>query len=90
MATAFRTGSCDGKDFSSEYGDLGAAVACILLDREARSATLHDDPTHGSIREPFLKVMHVLRSLEFQSGSHRHTDVPDNRQIEMTNLEVST
>ena len=36
VADAFRTGSHDGVTYGGEYGDLGATIAAILLDREAR------------------------------------------------------
>ena len=36
VADAFRTGTCAGHVYSGSYGDLGATVACALLDREAR------------------------------------------------------
>ena len=39
----------------------------ILLDREARSSTLLADPHHGRIREPLLKVLHLMRAQDFAS-----------------------
>jgi hypothetical protein len=36
---------------SSNYGDLGAAAAAIILDRESTSETLDADPTGVSLRE---------------------------------------
>ena len=65
VATAFRTGEYRGHVYSGEYGDLGATVAAIFMDREARDATLDLDPAAGKIREPLMKVWHALRSLEF-------------------------
>jgi hypothetical protein len=65
VVTAFRTGMYRSREYSGEYGDLGATVAAIFLDREARDSTLDMDPTAGKLREPLLKVMHLLRSLEF-------------------------
>ena len=44
VADAFKTGVHGGHTFSGAYGDLGAAVAATLLDREACSLTLHLDP----------------------------------------------
>ena len=35
--------------------DLAATITAILFDREARSATLDADPTHGQLREPIVK-----------------------------------
>jgi cullin-associated NEDD8-dissociated protein 1 len=37
----------------------------IHKDSEARSTTLDADPTHGQLREPLLKVLHFLRSMEY-------------------------
>ena len=67
VADAFRTGSYDGVVYSGEYGDIGAMMAAILLDREARSDTLEMDPAHGKLREPLLKVVGLLRSMELES-----------------------
>lgn len=67
VADAFATGSYEDLAFSGSYGDLKATVTAILLDREARSSTLDIDPTHGMIREPLLKVLHMMRSMEFQT-----------------------
>merc|ERR1711871_193208 len=68
---AFKTGSYDGVSYSGKYGDLGATVAAIFLDPEARSTTLDADPLHGSLREPLMKVIHVLKSLGYQSKDQR-------------------
>ena len=69
VATAFATGSYGGIRYSGEYGDMAATIAAVLLDREARATTLEMDPGHGQIREPLMKVLHVLRSLEFEAVS---------------------
>jgi uncharacterized protein (DUF1800 family) len=66
VVTAFRSGAYKGRQYSGRYGDLGAATAAIFLDREARDSTLDADPSHGKLREPLLKVLHLLRSLEFE------------------------
>ncbi len=76
VATAFANGSYTdaptGVGFGGgAYGDLGAAIAAILLDREARSPELDADPTHGQLREPLLKLVHVLRALEYRSVDAR-------------------
>lgn len=58
VATAFRTGVCEGTTYGyGEYSSLGATIACVLLDREARSHLLDMDPAFGSMREPLLKVI---------------------------------
>lgn len=79
VSTAFRSGEFDGIG-SGQYGDLAAAAAAILLDREARSLTLDADRHHGVMREPLLKVHHFLRSMEFEPFA--------SREIELFNIEL--
>jgi uncharacterized protein (DUF1501 family) len=71
VATAFKTGvyqtSADAPIFgSSDYGDLAATLAAILLDPEARSPVLDADPSFGGLREPVLKLIHLMRAMEFE------------------------
>eukprot|EP00756_Hemistasia_phaeocysticola_P029704 Hpha_TRINITY_DN16247_c0_g1::TRINITY_DN16247_c0_g1_i1::g.15423::m.15423 len=66
VATAFATGNYGGRG-SGRYGCLKATVAAVLLDREARSSTLEADPSYGGVQEPFIKLLRVLRSLDYQS-----------------------
>lgn len=76
IATAFITGSYTFKDENGEtlnfgsgkYGDLASTFACVLLDREARDVVLDNDPAHGSLKEPLLKVIGLMRALRFQSN----------------------
>ena len=72
-AKAFSTGNYQGIG-SGQYGDLAATVAAILLDKEARSQVLDADPSFGQIREPLLKVIHAMRSLEVESESKREIE----------------
>ena len=53
---------------SGSYGDLAATVASILLDRESRSILLDLDPFHGSLREPLIKVIALMRNLDYESN----------------------
>lgn len=73
---AFRTGYYNEEKYSGVYGDLGAAVACVVLDREARNDVLQADKTFGSLREPLVKVAHVLRALEYKTKG-RGVSFPD-------------
>jgi uncharacterized protein (DUF1501 family) len=50
---------------NGKYGNLGSMIACLLLDREARSVVLDADPTHGSFKEPLLKIIGLMRALDF-------------------------
>jgi uncharacterized protein (DUF1501 family) len=51
---------------NGKYGNLGSMIASLLLDREARSILLDADPTHGSFKEPLLKVIGLMRALDFR------------------------
>ena len=69
VASAFTTGSAifDGIQFGSkQYGCLKATVAAIFLDRELRSEVLDADPSAGSLREPLVRLVHFMRSMEFK------------------------
>jgi len=75
VAQAFRTGAYDGVEYSGKYGDLSATVAAILLHPEVRHQQSSD--VHGALREPLLKVVHYLRSMEFQNEAHMETQLVD-------------
>jgi cullin-associated NEDD8-dissociated protein 1 len=72
VVEGFRTGTHGGRTFSGAYGDMGALFAAILLDREARSTTLDADSTHGQLREPSLKLIHMLRTFNFGHPKLQH------------------
>ena len=68
---AFRTGLYTSGSFTfggGKYGSLEAVVAAILLDREATDGAVSVDPSYGSIREPILKLMNLMRSMEYQTS----------------------
>ena len=48
---------------AGERGDLGAVVKAILLDYEARSLEVADDAEFGKQREPLIRFLSILRSL---------------------------
>ena len=73
VATAFAEGSYDGIG-SGDYGDLGATMAAVLLDREARTVALDYDPSHGMLREPLLKVTHFIRSMELSRAGNKELE----------------
>jgi uncharacterized protein (DUF1501 family)/uncharacterized protein (DUF1800 family) len=77
VSDAFRTGTYAGssRKFSGKYGDLGATLAAVLLDQEARAITVELDPAHGRLREPLLKLMHLMRSLEFKPVSEAKSEI---------------
>jgi hypothetical protein len=47
------------------------------MDREARTSILEADPTFGMLRDPMIKVAHVMRSLEYQSPIGREIYLGD-------------
>lgn len=74
VANAFMRGTYTKGDSTfgdGRYGSLAAVSAAIALDAESVSPVLDEDPVHGQIREPLLKVIGVMRSLKFQ----RHPSV---------------
>ena len=73
---AFKTGAHAGKTYSGRHGDLAAAVAAILLDPEARSPALDLEPAAGKLREPLVKLIGLLRSLEYTPSHGGELDLP--------------
>jgi uncharacterized protein (DUF1800 family) len=76
VAQAFKTGHYEIPDSlalprfgSGEYGDLAATVAAILLDRESRNVVLDADTSSGGMREPILKIMSMIRSMNYVQTS---------------------
>lgn len=68
VAQAFKTGQYNGRVYSGAYGDLGATAAAVLLFPEAVSV----GATTGSLREPLLKVIHFMRSMEYKDRVGRN------------------
>lgn len=65
VSTAYKNGYYADERFGAgKYGDLGAMMAAILLDPEARAFSLDSDPSHGHVREPIIKITSFFRSLE--------------------------
>jgi uncharacterized protein (DUF1800 family) len=44
-------------------GDMKAVIKAVLLDNDARSASVATQPQAGRIREPLLRLTHLMRSL---------------------------
>jgi len=61
---------------SGKYGDLGAVVAAILLNPEARNVLLDTDPSHGNLREPLLKAVAVMRSFNAKGFAQEPLFIP--------------
>ena len=70
VSNAFKSGSYTsrGTTFGTgTYGDLAATFAAIYLDSATRNVLLDADIASGSLREPILKVMSFMRSMDFVS-----------------------
>ena len=74
IARAFLRGEHGGRVYSGRPADLGAAVAATLLDREAADPALDHNPRAGALREPLLKLVHLMRALDFRPTPGRLTD----------------
>lgn len=61
--------------FRSSGGNLGAVAKAILLHPEARQPRVRpiDQSAHGKLREPILRLTHVLRALPHDSLNIRNT-----------------
>jgi uncharacterized protein (DUF1501 family)/uncharacterized protein (DUF1800 family) len=82
-ATAFTTGSYVSQGISlgsGKYGDLGAMLAAIVLDREFQLPILDADPSYGSLREPMLKLISFMRSMEYEP-------IPGVKEISLEDLQ---
>ncbi|CAJ1332243.1 unnamed protein product [Effrenium voratum] len=67
VSEAFKSGAYAGVTYGT-YGDLKATLMAVLLHPEARSQT---SSSNGALREPFLKVIHLMRSMEYKDNSAR-------------------
>lgn len=67
VSSAFTNGYVDvnAPIGSRKYGDLASTIAAIILDKESRSVILDADPSYGSLREPSLKVIALMRNLRY-------------------------
>ena len=50
-------------------GDMAAVITAILMDPEARSASVASDPAYGKLREPVLRMTHMLRAFNSTSAT---------------------
>ena len=67
VALAFKNGLYEGSG-SGNRGCMEATIKAVLLHPEARSASLAYDPSHGKLREPLIRLMHVARAFELTSN----------------------
>jgi uncharacterized protein (DUF1800 family) len=70
VAQAFNTGiytDQGGNIGSGQTGDMQATIAAVLLDPDARSASVAEQNTFGRLREPALYIAGAIRALNGQS-----------------------
>ena len=79
VATAFRTGRFVMPDGTiaggGGRGDMRAVVAAILLDPEARDATLTTGTDYGKLREPVIRFTQWARAFGVSDTSVRNFDL---------------
>ena len=66
-------------------GDLQAVTKAILLDDEARNTAFITDPTHGMLREPFVRYVHLCRALEVhnRNGEEKFYNIAEELEGEL-------
>lgn len=77
VAVAFKLGLW-GTIGTGLRGDLAATAAAIFLDDEAQSPILAQDGEHGALREPLIKLVHLMRALEITAPSYVDLVVTEN------------
>jgi uncharacterized protein (DUF1800 family) len=60
----YRVASVFNNNGNGVRGDLKATVKAVLLDPEARNPALQSSIGYGKLREPLLRVAHLLRAFE--------------------------
>lgn len=83
VATAFKSGfykysnGAITKSFGdNNFGNLAATAAAIILDREATSSVLNADPTYGNLKEPILKLLGFMKSMEYTDTQYSRIRYP--------------
>lgn len=82
VSAAFDTGSYQlpsGQTVGSgERGDLSATLAAVLFDPVARNPESIDDPQHGKLREPVIRLTHWARAFKVNSANARNERILSN------------
>lgn len=60
----YRVASAFANNGAGVRGDLGATLRAVLLDYEARTSDVLADTAFGKLREPLLRMSHLLRACE--------------------------
>lgn len=70
-AYVYRCGQAFANNGSGVRGDLKAVVKSILLDYEARAPQLATRPDAGHLREPFVRLVALLRAIDARPRNGR-------------------
>ncbi len=70
-AYVYRCGQAFADNGAHVRGDMKAVLRAILLDYEARAATVAARPDEGHLREPFVRLVGLLRTLDAQPRNGR-------------------
>ncbi|WP_236980784.1 DUF1800 domain-containing protein [Membranihabitans maritimus] len=64
-----RISSVFNNNGQGKRGDLGAVVKAILLDPEARTCEWIQEPSQGKLRDPFVRYLNVVRSMDLNNSN---------------------
>lgn len=70
-AYVYRCGKAFDDNGAGARGDLQAVLRAILLDYEARAATLAARPDEGHLREPVVRLVGLMRALDAEPRNGR-------------------
>ncbi|MEA2602805.1 MAG: hypothetical protein QOF89_3797 [Acidobacteriota bacterium] len=70
-AYVYRCGQAFANNGTGTRGDMKAVLRAILLDYEARSATLAARPDEGHLREPVVRLTGLMRTLDAKPRNGR-------------------
>lgn len=56
--------------FRASNGNIKATVKAVLLDAEARDMDLRETASFGKVREPLVRIMHLLRAIPHTSDAY--------------------
>jgi uncharacterized protein (DUF1800 family) len=86
----YRVAQVFNNDGTGNRGNLGAVVKAILLDPEARSATMLADAGYGKLKEPLLRQTAVYRAFNAADSEDRFAIFNTDNSLGQTALDSPT
>ena len=79
VGKAFKEGRVEGiPDIGSgKYGCMASMIATIVMDKESRNVLLDLDKSHGSLKEPLIRVTNLMRGLDYRQTNGEFTSLHD-------------